>query len=355
MRVAVVLGTRPEIIKLAPVVKELERRGIDFFIVHTGQHYSYSMDRVFFEQLELPEPRYNLGAGSGTHAEQTARILVGVERVLVREGPDAVVVQGDTNSTLAGALAAVKLGVPVAHVEAGLRSFDMSMPEEVNRIIVDHVSALLFAPTQLSRRNLEREGIFEGVYVTGNTVVDAVAMYLRRAEEAELPLDPPEEYALLTLHRQENVDNPQRLASAMRGVGLVAERLGLPVLFPAHPRTRVRLAEHGIRVPDGVVLLEPLGYFQFLKLLRGARLVLTDSGGVQEEACTLGVPCVTLRYNTERPETVYVGANAIAGLDPQRILSKALEMVERRGGWPNPLGDGRAAERIVKILEEDVG
>ncbi|MGC8988220.1 non-hydrolyzing UDP-N-acetylglucosamine 2-epimerase [Infirmifilum sp.] len=350
-----ILGTRPEIIKLAPVVKELEKRGIDFFILHTGQHFSYNMDRVFFEQLELPQPKYNLGVGSGSHGEQTAKMLLGVERVLTDERPDVVIVQGDTNSTLAGALAAVKLQVPVAHVEAGLRSFDMSMPEEVNRVVVDHVSTLLFAPTQLSRRNLEREGIVEGVYVTGNTIVDAIMMYSPRIEEAKLPLDLPMEYVLLTLHRQENVDNPVRLASAIKGVGLVAEELKVHVIFPVHPRTRLRLVEYGIRVPDGLVLLEPLGYFQFLKLLKGSRVVLTDSGGVQEEACILGVPCVTLRYNTERPETVYVGANVVAGLDPQRILSKTLEMADKRGSWPNPLGDGRAAEKIVRTLKDDLG
>jgi len=355
VKVAVVLGTRPEIIKLAPLIRELERNNIEFFILHTGQHYSYSMDRIFFEQLELPDPRYKLDVGSGTHAVQTAKMLLGVERALVKETPDVVVVQGDTNSTLAGALAAVKLQIPVAHVEAGLRSFDVRMPEEINRTLVDHVSTLLFAPTQLSKRNLEREGITEGVYVTGNTIVDAVQRYAPLVDGAELPVDPPSEYALLTLHRQENVDNPQRLANALKGVGMVAEKLGLPVLFPAHPRTRVRMAEHGIRAPEGVMLLEPLGYFQFLKLLKGAEVVLTDSGGVQEEACTLRVPCVTLRHSTERPETVYVGANTVAGLVPEHVLEKTLEMVNKPRSWPNPLGDGKAAEKIVKILQEDVG
>jgi len=355
MKVAVVLGTRPEIIKLAPVIKELERNGIDFFILHTGQHYTYSMDRIFFEQLELPDPTYNLEAGSGTHAEQTARMLVGIEKVLVKEQPDVVVVQGDTNTALAGALAAAKLQISVAHVEAGLRSFDVRMPEEINRTIVDHVSTLLFAPTQVSRKNLEREGITEGVYVTGNTIVDAVQRYAPLVDRAELPIDPPSEYALLTLHRQENVDNPQRLANALKSVGLVAEKLGLPVLFPAHPRTRVRMAEHEIKAPEGVAMLEPLGYFQFLKLLKSAKIVLTDSGGVQEEACTLKVPCVTLRHTTERPETVYAGANAIAGLTPERVLEKTLEMVNRPRSWTNPLGDGKAAVKIVNILWEEAG
>ena len=352
---AVVLGTRPEIIKLAPVVKELERRSIDFFILHTGQHYSYNMDRIFFEQLELPNPKYNLEVGSGTHAEQTAKMLVGIEQVLLKEKPDAVVVQGDTNTTLAGALAAAKLQLPVAHVEAGLRSFDPSMPEEINRVLADHVSTFLFAPTEISRRNLEREGITEGVYVTGNTIVDAVQRYAPLVDKAELPVDPPSEYALLTLHRQENVDNPQRLANALEGVGLVAERLGLPVIFPAHPRTRNRMNQYGIKTPEGVKVVEPLGYFQFLKLLKSSRIVLTDSGGVQEEACILRVPCVTLRYNTERPETVYVGANVVVGFSPQRILEETLKMLEKPRNWPNPLGDGRAAEKIINILLAEAG
>ena len=355
MKLTVILGTRPEIIKLAPVVKELERRSIDFFILHTGQHYSYNMDRIFFEQLELPNPKYNLEVGSGTHAEQTAKMLVGIEQVLLKEKPDAVVVQGDTNTTLAGALAAAKLQLPVAHVEAGLRSFDPSMPEEINRVLADHVSTFLFAPTEISRRNLEREGITEGVYVTGNTIVDAVQRYASLVDKAELPVNPPSEYALLTLHRQENVDNPQRLANALEGVGLVAERLGLPVIFPAHPRTRNRMNQYGIKTPEGVKVVEPLGYFQFLKLLKNSRIVLTDSGGVQEEACILRVPCVTLRYNTERPETVYVGANVVVGFSPQRILEETLKMLEKPRNWPNPLGDGRAAEKIINILLAEAG
>lgn len=355
MKLSIILGTRPEIIKLAPIVKELEKRNIEFFILHTGQHYSYNMDRVFFQQLQLPDPKYNLEAGSGTHAEQTAKMLTGIEKVLLKEKPDIIVVQGDTNTTLAGALAASKLQIPVGHVEAGLRSFDMSMPEEINRVIVDHISTLLFAPTEISKRNLEREAITEGVYVTGNTIVDAINRYLPLTDKATLPFNPTNEYALLTLHRQENVDNPQRLANAIKGVGMVAEKLGMLIIFPVHPRTRNRISQYGITIPPSIKMIDPLGYFEFLKLLKNAKIVYTDSGGVQEEACILKVPCITLRYNTERPETVQVGANTVVGFSPQRIIEETQKMLENPRNWNNPLGDGKTSEKIINIIQEEVG
>jgi UDP-N-acetylglucosamine 2-epimerase (non-hydrolysing) len=354
MKVSVILGTRPEIIKLAPIIKELEQRAMEFFILHTGQHYSYNMDRIFFQQLQLPDPKYNLEVGSGTHAQQTAKMLTGIEQVLLKEKPDIVIVQGDTNTTLAGALAAAKLQIPVAHVEAGLRSFDMSMPEEINRVLVDHISTLLFAPTEISRRNLEREAVTEGVYVTGNTIVDAIYRYLPLTDKVTLPFNPPNEYALLTLHRQENVDNPQRLANAIMGVTNVAEKLGITIIFPAHPRTRNRISQYGITVPPSIKMIEPLGYFEFLKLLKNAKIVYTDSGGVQEEACILKVPCITLRYNTERPETLHVGANTVVGFSPERILLETQRMIKKSRSWRNPLGDGRASERIIKIIQEEL-
>lgn len=355
MKLSIILGTRPEIIKLAPIVKELEKRNIEFFILHTGQHYSYNMDRVFFQQLQLPDPKYNLEAGSGTHAEQTAKMLTGIEKVLLKEKPDIIVVQGDTNTTLAGALAASKLQIPVGHVEAGLRSFDMSMPEEINRVIVDHISTLLFAPTEISKRNLEREAITEGVYVTGNTIVDAINRYLPLTDKATLPFNPTNEYALLTLHRQENVDNPQRLANAIKGVGMVAEKLGMLIIFPVHPRTRNRISQYGITIPPSIKMIDPLGYFEFLKLLKNAKIVYTDSGGVQEEACILKVPCITLRYNTERPETVQVGANTVVGFSPQRIIEETQKMLENPRNWNNPLGDGKTSEKIINIIQEEAG
>lgn len=354
MKVAVVLGTRPEIIKMSPIVREMERVGIDFFILHTGQHYSYHMDRVFFEQLRLPEPKYNLEVGSGTHAEETGRMMIGIEKVLTKENPDLVLVEGDTNTVAAGALASVKLGIKVGHVEAGLRSFDRSMPEEINRIVADHLSEILFAPTERAKQNLVSEGISKNVFVTGNTIVDAVYQNLKLAEGSDDPLeglgvDSDGGYFLATVHRQENVDSPERFKSIVEGLNLIAERFGVPVLYPVHPRARKRMKEFGINA-GRIKLVDSLDYLTFLRLESRAKLILTDSGGVQEEACILGVPCVTLRYNTERPETVEAGANIVAGTDPERILECAKLMLGKRRDWENPFGDGTSGRRIVNII-----
>jgi UDP-N-acetylglucosamine 2-epimerase (non-hydrolysing) len=353
MKIAIVLGTRPEIIKMSPIVRALEKRGIGFFILHTGQHYSYSMDRVFFDQLGLPQPNYNLETGSGTHGEQTGRMLIGIERVLMEEKPDIVLVEGDTNTVLAGALAAAKLLVKIGHVEAGLRSQDRSMPEEVNRVLTDHVSDYLFAPTEKAKNNLLREGIAgEKIFVTGNTIVDAVYQNVMLAENSGI-LETigvnDGDYFLVTIHRQENVDNRQRFENILEGLRLVHEYFDLPVVYPAHPRARKRMSEYGLRA-DSLKIIEPLDYLSFLRLESRARLILTDSGGVQEEACILRVPCVTVRHNTERPETVDVGANIIAGTKPENILEKTRLMAGKRRDWENPFGDGRAAERIVSII-----
>jgi UDP-N-acetylglucosamine 2-epimerase (non-hydrolysing) len=353
MKTAVVLGTRPEIIKMAPVIKELQRRRADFFVLHTGQHYSYSLDRVFFEQLRLPDPRYNLEAGSGSHAAETARMLVGIEGVLLPERPDIVLVEGDTNSVLAGALTAAKLGIRVGHIEAGLRSYDRRMPEEINRVLTDHISDLLFAPTAGARDILLREGIDDNkIFVTGNTIVDAVRQNLALAKEsrdvlADLKVR-PKQYFLVTLHRQENVDDGARFTSILRGLEELSAALGVKVLYPLHPRARKRLTELGLA--PRLTLIEPVDYFGFLQLESGARLILTDSGGVQEEACILGVPCVTLRDNTERPETLAVGANVLAGAEPDNIIKKAREMLAGERRWENPFGDGRAAAKIVDVV-----
>jgi len=351
--IAIVLGTRPEIIKMSPVIRECRRQNLDFFILHTGQHYSHEMDRIFFEELELPEAKYNLDVGSGTHAEQTGKIMAGVERVLKKEQPDIVLVQGDTNTVMASALAAAKLHIRVGHVEAGLRSFDRAMPEELNRVVADHVSDLLFAPTETARGNLLREGLpDERIFVTGNTIVDAVRQNLDLAKRKRDSLESldlePEGYVLVTAHRQENVDDPARLAGIVEGVQLVSKQYGLPAIFPIHPRTKMRVESFGMET-DGIRLVAPLGYLDFLSLESRARLVLTDSGGVQEEACILGVPCVTLRDNTERPETVEAGANLVAGTAPSSVGTACEEMLSRKKGWQNPFGDGRAGERILDI------
>jgi UDP-N-acetylglucosamine 2-epimerase (non-hydrolysing) len=354
MKISIVVGTRPEIIKMSPIIRECERLNLNYFILHSGQHYSYNMDRVFFEELELPEAKYNLDVGSGFHGEQTGKILAGVEEVLLKEEPDVVLVEGDTNSVLAGALAAAKLGVAVGHVEAGLRCYDCSMPEEINRVLVDHISDYLFAPTDKSARILLGEGCAkEKIFVTGNTIVDAVFQNLKIANHKRDMMNnleiKPKNYFLVTAHRQENVDNSARFAWIFRGLRNVAEEFGLPLIYPVHPRSRKQIEEFGLQA-DGVRLIEPVDFLSFLQLEKNAKLVLTDSGGVQEEACVLGVPCVTLRDNTERPETVEVGSNVLAGADSDRILECTKTMLLKENGWANPFGDGNAGMRTIEVL-----
>lgn len=353
MKISIVLGTRPEIIKFSPIIRECERLGLDYFVLHTGQHYSYNMDRVFFEQLELPEARYNLDVGSGSHGEQTGKMLIGIEKVLKQEKPDIVLVEGDTNSTLAGALAAVKLHIKVGHVEAGLRSYDRQMPEEINRILADHCSDLLFAPTEKSKNILLGEGIpKDKIYVTGNTIVDAVYQNLeisKRKVDVLKNLGLKEHsYFLATVHRQENVDNEERFRGILKGLETIKEKFGLSVVYPVHPRAKKQMKAFGIN-PKGLTLIEPLDYLSFLQLESKARLVLTDSGGVQEETCVMRVPCVTLRYNTERPETLEVGSNVLAGTDPREIVEKADLMLSKKPSWENPFGNGTAGEKIIDI------
>jgi len=359
MKVSVILGTRPEIIKFSPIICEFERLGLDYFILHSGQHYSYNLDRVFFEQLGLPEAKYNLDVGSGSHGLQTGRMLIGIEDVLKRERPDVALVQGDTNTALAGALAAVKLRISVGHVEAGLRSYDRSMPEEINRLLADHCSDLLFAPTVKAKQILLGEGIPESrVYVTGNTVVDALYRNLRLAEKRSEVLNSlgleKRKFFLVTVHRQENVDDKKRFSKILEGLKLVHERFGFPIVYPVHPRAAKRMREFNLK-PKGIRLIDPLDYLSFLLLESCARLVLTDSGGVQEETCILRVPCVTLRYNTERPETLEIGSNILAGAEPNVIVEKTEFMLKRRHDWPNPFGDGKAGIRITKILIDEFG
>lgn len=354
--ISVVLGTRPEIIKMSPLIRACSGQGLDYEISHTGQHYSYAMDRIFFEQLDLPLPAHNLDVGSGTHGAQTAQILTGLEKIFLRQHPGIVLVQGDTNTVLAGALAASKLHIPVGHVEAGLRSFDRSMPEEINRIIADHVADQLYAPTTISFNNLVQEGIArEKITVTGNTVVDAIQQNIRIAHNKVHPLEElglePQEYFLVTAHRAENVDDPVRLAEILTGLRNVSVQFGLPVVFPMHPRTRKMVHEFSLST-EGIQVMDPVGYLEFLVLESMAALILTDSGGVQEEGCILSVPCVTLRNNTERPETIDAGANILAGTQPEMILTAAARMMESTRTWKNPFGDGNAACRIIDICKK---
>jgi len=356
VKAAIILGTRPEIIKMSPIIRELEYQELDYFILHTGQHYSYSMDRVFFEELNLPEPKYNLNVGSGTHAEETAKMLIGVERILIKEKPDVVLVEGDTNSVLAGALATVKLDVKIGHVEAGLRSYDREMPEETNRVLTDHMSDYLFAPTEGARRNLLREGVAESkIFVTGNTIVDVVqnSGLLNKPYSilSDLQVEGTD-YFLVTAHRQENVDDKERFKGILDGLRLVGEEFGISLIYPIHPRAKKKISEYELNTED-ITLIEPVGYLNFLRLESKAKLILTDSGGIQEEACILGVPCVTLRDNTERPETLEVGSNALAGTRPEEIVKMTRIMLGKSKGWKNPFGDGEAGKTIVKILRHN--
>ena len=351
--ISIVLGTRPEIIKMMPLVKECQKRGLDFEVVHSGQHYSFEMDRVFFSQLDLPEPDHALEVGSGDHGEQSAKILSGCERVFKSTKPSTVLVQGDTNTVMAASLAAVKLGIPVGHVEAGLRSYDRTMPEEINRVISDHISSYLFAPTDQSRDNLAKEGIVSGVHVTGNTIVDSVLKIRAIADRDagtidELGLE-RRKFILATAHRAENVDSKEKLQRIVSGIIAVSEELGMPAVFPIHPRTRKMMEMHSIDT-GSIRVIEPTGVIEFVSLEAEAALCMTDSGGVQEEACILGTPCLTMRENTERPETIDVGANVLVGIDVELMVRKAKEMVLSKNVWENPFGDGKASERILDLI-----
>jgi UDP-N-acetylglucosamine 2-epimerase (non-hydrolysing) len=348
-----VVGARPNFVKMAPIIAELRRRfpGGRHVLVHTGQHYDRLMSDVFLAELGVPEPDHLLGVGSGSHAAQTARVMERLEPIIDLERPDVVLVPGDVNSTLAAALVAAKLGVVVAHVEAGLRSFDRSMPEEVNRVLVDHLSDLLFVHCEEAVENLHCEGLGgPKVSFVGNTMIDslrAMEPLFREAGTAKRLGLAERGYLLVTLHRPALVDGPL-LGAVMQRLGEVAR--ALPVLFPVHPRTRARLDD--LDAPAGVHVVDPVGYLDFLSLQADAAAILTDSGGVQEESTCLGVPCFTLRANTERPVTLRTGTNTLLGLDPERIphILAALAAPRRRAALP-PLWDGRAAERLADVLE----
>jgi UDP-GlcNAc3NAcA epimerase len=347
MKIVTVVGARPQFIKAAPVSRALHTVGVEEVLLHTGQHYDASMSGVFFSELGMREPAYNLGVGSGSHGEQTGRMLVGIEDVITREQPEVVLVYGDTNSTLSGALAAAKLGTPVAHVEAGLRSFNMGMPEEINRLVADRLSAILFCPTQNAVANLAAEGILQGVYQVGDVMYDAVLWASDRVD-GELPSSLGVEkgkYLLATVHRAGNTDVASNLGGIMSTLG----RLGEPVVLPLHPRTRKALEEAGIDMPGNVRAIEPVSYLEMLSLEKHARVILTDSGGMQKEALWLGVPCVTLREETEWVETVESGWNRLAGADPERIV-EAVNARRPEGVPPGLYGDGHASDRIAAIL-----
>ena len=355
MKIAIVLGTRPEIIKLSPIIRYCKNKNLDYFILHSNQHYSEKMDAIFFSELKLPQPDYNLGVGSGSHGEQTGRMMIEMEKIFLKEKPDVIIIQGDTNTTLAGALVGRKLQRIIAHVEAGLRSRDWKMAEEHNRVIADHLSDYLFAPTDLQEKNLMKEGIDKKkIFVVGNTIVDALNQNLELSREKEdifSDLDIKKgEFFLATIHRAENVDTKIMLKNILASLDAVSKHYNHPVVYPIHPRTKKMIEKFGLDVNSSIILTEPLGYFKFLQLLQRAKAVLTDSGGIQEEACILKVPCVTLRENTERPETIEVGANVLAGTDPQRVLKGLQMMLSRQRSWKNPFGSGDSGQRIIDTL-----
>jgi UDP-N-acetylglucosamine 2-epimerase (non-hydrolysing) len=374
MRILSVVGARPNFMKIGPLVRELRRvPGIEHVLVHTGQHYDDQMSAGFFRDLDLPEPQFNLEVGSGSHGEQTAEVMKRLEPLIVELRPDLVVVVGDVNSTLAGALTAAKLGVKVAHIEAGLRSFDRTMPEEINRKLTDALADFLFVTEESGMRNLRKEGVAEeSIFLVGNVMIDSLLRHRELAARTGIldrlglagAKDGPKSYAVLTLHRPANVDDRRLLAAILEPLAILARTL--PIYFPAHPRTRSRIEEFGLqhyfrpaeeRASAGLMILEPLGYLEFLCLMDHSRLVLTDSGGMQEETTVLGVPCLTLRENTERPATVEQGTNQVVGRDATQILQAAERAL--RGDFPcgrrPPLWDGHAAERIVRILVERLG
>ena len=352
MKILSVVGARPQFIKAAPLSKKL-RTSQQEILLHTGQHYDYLLSAVFFEELGLPEPDYNLGVGSGSHGRQTARMLMGIEKVLLQEKPDLVLVYGDTNSTLAGALAAAKQHIPVAHVEAGLRSFDRRMPEEINRVIADHLCTLLFCPTATAVRNLKAEGIRKGAYLVGDVMVDTLQAGLRLTTRARASallerLDlTPKTYLLATFHRAANTDDLRNLSSILAAFNALEET----VVFPVHPRTREAIKALGWKAGPKVRFLKPLSYLDNLILEKSARLILTDSGGMQKEAYLLGVPCLTLRIETEWVETVEAGWNLLVGSDTESIV-EGVRSFRPRGRRRRFMGGGDASDEILSILEK---
>ena len=365
LHVILVLGARPQIIKSAPLIHlAAQTSEIHFDVVHTGQHYDYEMSRIFFDEFQLPDAVANLEVGSGTHAWQTAQIMIRLEKILKSKQPDLIVVPGDTNSTLAGALTAAKLHIPVAHMEAGARSYDMGMTEEINRRLTDHCSSLLFAPTENCMKNLLKEGINEDrMYQTGDTMYEVLLQQLPKAQRSTI-LEQlclvPKTYALLTVHRPENVDNLQNLRNITNAI---MQLKNLTVVFPVHPRTKKQLQKIKVyrkfQEKSNVKLVEPLGYHEILRLIQNAKVVLTDSGGIQKEAFWLHTPCVTLRENTEWVETVHLKANRLTGADTKKILKAVDRVVEKEETLrkvfeklPNPFGDEKASQKILEAVRQ---
>ncbi len=359
LKILNVVGARPNFMKIAAVMRAMQRQpGFDATLLHTGQHYDQAMSKLFFEELEIPKPDIFLGIGSGNHGEQTGRIMVEFEKVVLQNKPDLVVVVGDVNSTIACALVAVKQGVKVAHVEAGLRSYDRTMPEEINRILTDQISDLLFTTESSAESNLLKEGVDQAkIHFVGNVMIDTLFANLRKAGDSNILSKlsvGPKAFAVLTLHRPSNVDSHENLSTILQALASVQEQI--PVVFPIHPRSQDRLEQFGLKpklleMPN-LRVTGPLGYLDFLKLMSEAKFVMTDSGGIQEETTALGIPCLTLRENTERPITVTDGTNRVVGNDAMRIVEESMNLVAGKTlpGRRPQLWDGKASERIVRVL-----
>jgi UDP-N-acetylglucosamine 2-epimerase len=351
MKIASIVGARPQFIKLAPLSKRLRSNGFNEIIIHTGQHYDENMNELFFKELEIPEPDYNLGVGSGSHGEQTGKMLIEIEEVLLKEKPDLVIIYGDTNSTLAGALAASKLHIRLAHVEAGLRSFNKRMPEEINRIVADHLSDILFCPTKTAIKNLENEGLTKGVYLVGDIMLDALMHFSKISEKKSKILEKlsvePKEYYLATVHRAENTDDPNRIKNIL----IALAQLDRIVVFPVHPRTKKRIEEFNFKQllsSANILSFDPVGYLDMICLEKNAKAIFTDSGGVQKEAFWLGVPCITLRDETEWLETIKFGWNRLVEADYNRIISAVASISP---GVRVDFEEEYSTEKMVQILK----
>ena len=357
MKICIILGTRPEIIKFSPIIRTLEENQCEYFIIHTNQHYSENMDKIFFDSLQLRQPKFNLNVGSHSQGKQTGLMLERIESVLIEKNPDIVFVQGDTNSSFAGALAGKKLQIKIGHIEAGLRSYDERMPEEINRKLIDHISDYLFVPTENQKQILLNEGINNNsIFIVGNTIVDGVKENIDISDKKKYLKDYNLEkgnYFLVTFHRAENTNDKVNLSIILESLDKIYKKYQITLFCPMHPRTKKMIEKFNLKIPKGVILSEPVGYLPFLQMMKNAKLILTDSGGLQEEACILQVPCITLRDNTERPETVDVGANVVTGLNVEKIMEALSIMLNKKNQWNNPFGEN-VASKIVKIINNDV-
>ncbi len=355
-KICIILGTRPEIIKMAPIILFCKKKQIDFFTLHTGQHYSREMDLAFFEELKLPPAKYNIKIGSLYYSEQVGIMKEKIQQILKKEKPKIVLVEGDTNSVISGAISAKNEKILLGHVEAGLRSYDLEMVEEINRTIADHLSDYLFAPTKTAKANLLKEKVYKNkIFLTGNTIADAIKIFDARISKSKIheKLNLKEHgFIYTTMHRAENVDKKHKLKNILKGLKLIQKKTKKKIILPLHPRTMKKIHEFSLKIPREIQTTKPIGFFDSLLLQKLASAVITDSGGIQEESCILGTPCVTIREKTERQETVEIGANILAGTDPKKMLASTEKMLETRKQWKPPYGRGISAQNIIKICEK---